>query len=506
MLAIERFGHPNQARTAIPTKPQEKEDDKKFRPKAIGAVAVLVDGPMDKERILKQNRKISKDENKNPPNSPPQSIDTPPTSLVFDEKKTQQPRPLRRTSKDENKVPPTSFDKMSPTKDKPRALLPKPKTKPEPLLPPARKPRSLLKTNNLMTNLDRRARSVSPSPITYVRPDVQKSTLIRSRGTELHLNGYKNEDPCNYSNDEEYEYTEMDYDSNIRKNSLPVPPQQKINSVTKNKRPVGGVKILPGDSTLRKQKPQTIKQSLTEQNPVSEGEYRLTFKKGKDSVTEKQQVPTAGTLVKPLSVKTYTIQTGKTQTNDVHKQPVSKPDLSSDDENEYVYPFVYPTGERHDTTSSDIIYVNSDNTRIEGYHEYATISGDRKSSLESSLSKSRSKQQSRSNSDFSKTIFSTRTVGVRDRTTGTRKNLLTGLSGSVPNLLSSSNEDLFSNGEGLTIDTPLLHRISRPSHESPDIQWSSSPSLDKHKKVYIIYNHQSVTLNLLNASTKFSNF
>ena len=486
MLAIERFGHPNQARTAIPTKPQKKEDEKKFRPKAIGAVAVLVNGPIDKERILKPNRKISKDENKNPPNSPPQSIDTPPTSLVFDEKKTQRPRRPRRTSKDENKIPATSLDKMSPTKEKPRALLPKPKTKPEALIPPARKPRSLVKTNNLMTNLDRRARSVSPSPITYVRPDVQKSTLTRSRGTELHLNGYKNEDPGNYSNDEEY--TEMDYDSNIRKNSLPVPPQQKINPVTKNKRPVGGVKILPGDSTLRKQKPQTsIKQSLMDQSPVSEGEYHLTFKKKeKDSITEKQQAPTAGTLVKPLSVKTYTIQTGKNQTNDVHKQPVSKPDLSSDDENEYVYPFVYPTGERQDTTSSD---VNSDNTRMEESHEYATISGDRKSSLESSLSKSRSEQQSRSNSDFSKAIFSTRTVGVRDRTTGTRRNLLTGLSGSVPNLLSSSNEDLFSNGEGLTIDTPLLHRISRPSNESPGIQWSSSPSLDKHKKVYIIYNH-----------------
>ncbi len=332
---------------------------------------------------------------------------------------------------------------------------------------------------HLFVDLEKRSRSVSPAA---------SGRFLRSDSPFYHLEHY------NDVENDECDYIEMDADNWNRPPAvLPV-----------NKRPVGGVKLFPEGETITK----ITKKSTTspgtppksqftpETSPV---EYKLMFENKRDSITIDSAQFNTGTLVTPKSVNTYTIQTSPKHTTQNTEPEVkyvrllnihSKTIETNDDEDEYVLPFEFST-DRKSYSEDDIIYASIENDHSI-YSEYVNTSAfikERKSSLEGNTPR-RVTSATYSNDDNcrSRSMNATRKIRINDIGSSPKF-----ISTSVPDLLSvdqsiyksppDSLECLFLNGgKGLSLESPLVHRISVVSTDSSESR-RSVPLNEKHKKV-----------------------
>ena len=356
--------------------------------------------------------------------------------------------------------------------------------------------RSIDRAGHLFVDLEKRSRSVSPAPRRHPLNDSPSNYQTQRVSVES----------------EEYDYVEMDLVNSDWSTLNPRPPA----TLPITKRPVGGVKLFAEETTAKITNKLTAcpapKSQFTPETPPTE--YKLMFENKRDSLTDtdNQQhiLPTnTGTLVTPKYVKTYTIQTSpkhlKKNTGEVkyaqilydHSRIIDDDD---DDEDDYVLPFVFPVDDKS-SDGDEIIYANCQ-IKDGGHfvHEYANANAfikERKSSLESSMPRrviDDTNNSTDGNSGRSRSLIATRKLRINHSIANSPKFL----SNSVPDLLlpeqtstvrmlNDSVESLFSNeGKGLSIDSPLLHRISILSTNSSDSRRSSVPINEKHKKVIMI--------------------
>ena len=484
--ALERFGRPD------PPPVQEEEEekgDKKFKPKAIGAVQVLVNSPVIAQKLLK----------------PVERDMSPPTT----------------------KIPPK----------------------------PAQKPQ---RKKNLTSNLDRRARSVSPLPV------ISNKTVDTKRNSDIRDNEYDDE----YIVMEPFRKDSLDVPKSTRSHPLsPQLPTQKPQP--RIKRPVGGVMILPNGGVKTKPQVQPRKTSIDQVPPSKTSIDQVSPRKTsidqvsprktsidqvsprktsinqvpprktsmdqespcKTSVdqvsprkTSVDQVPprktsvdqvsphkTSMDQVPPRKTSVDQIPPRKTSVDQVpprktsvdqvspHKTSmdnglsngvhiasggvksftiqINNDDSKTDDDDNDTY-YVIPPQSRHSSSDDEYIYpftpLPQQQKRIPRDYANSPILPPKITSSESEREESilDSARQYR-------TLFTSRTVRVTD-TNAT--NLTKGLSTSVPNLvehnvkrkpkITTSTEDI--NTIGLSLDTPAIHRISQLP-KPRDIK-SSNPS------------------------------
>ena len=362
---------------------------------------------------------------------------------------------------------------------------------------PKRSPKQQRDSNQsplLSVSAEKRSRSVSPVPRRQHIPDPHQGDPQppnrHSDGDKANHNSLESDDES-----EDGDYIEMEANH----------PLEQTPVVQRSKRPVGEVKLFP---SVKKSKSKTVpytKSQLTPESPVNE--YQLKFGNKGDLYAEDHTSSTRGTLVNPISVKSYTIQTDASQLADAEDEYIEivpqlpeekRPDdADKEDDEEYIYPFVYQLGERRDTDG--IIYANCQRRSDGELHEYINTAfiKDRKRSLGSNLPRTVKYTEVKLTNEMPPSAPQTNLFMIRGDMSSSVPDLLladTKESRSKPSLFSSDSMDnlLLRKGGGLTLDSPLLHRVSIFSGQSDSPSNSPTSTIEKQKKVIGKIEHLSL--------------
>ena len=532
LQAIERFGHPNEGlRNEPPVR--EEPGQRKFKPKAVGGVALLMDA--DQIPVVLKQRKQSYDvDSKEMPKKVPPAIhprkkskeEPKASSLSKETENTSNSANDSVQKQEENTNSISSFkdllrnDKVSSvprkssegemaesgrrlsapkpeqssnTKKKyPPPVSPKPKrrilecspvvshTGSKPVPKEEMKRRSDEANETLLTSTKSRSRSVSPIPAKRHLTPGEKG---HSKNPRHHSSG---ENSRKHVDGDKFDYINMDY-VELDLSSLDSPFKKRMPAVSKPPL-VGAVKLFP------ERKDHIAKSQISPESPTKE--FSLTLVSKKDSTFNSPTAAITGTFVQPKSVQTYTIRTSPEQFVDLDEvvyaeittRKCSESDQEDTDE-EYVLPYAYSkkSYEEKDDINCDL------SKRVDNLVEYANIGTNRSSSMDGKMRRQVSpKVASQDGRSKSLSATSQAKICVPSISTPRTTNLRSGLSNSVPDLLSATSstvsptgsvERLLLNGDnGLSLDSPLLHRVSVLSTGSSDSR-NSTPAFGGLKKV-----------------------
>ncbi len=542
--AIERFGHPNEGLGNEPLISEEtgQTQERKFKPKAVGGVAILMDaGQMP---VVLRQRKQSHDVDSNelpkrvPPAVHPRNKSKEEPKAYSFRKETENTSNSANDSAQEqegNTNSVNSFKDLSLPNDKSsvpsegkmaesgyRLSAPKPEqssnTKKKNPPPVSSKPkRRMLECSSVVSHTGSK-----PVPKEEIRrrSDEANELLLTSNKSSDHLSvmeekqsrsvspiparrhfapGKKgnSKNPYNHSSAENsrkyvdsdgFDYINMDY-VELDMSTLDSPLKKRMPAVSKPPL-VGAVKLFPESEDSIKSR-YISKLQISPESPAKE--FNLSLVSKKDSTVDSPTAAITGTLVQPKSVQTYTIHTSPEQFVDldeaVYAEITARKGSESDQEDtdeEYVLPYVYSKISHEE---KDDINCELSNSEV----EYANIGTNRSSSMDSKMRRQVTPKVA-SQDGRSKSLSATSQVkiSVPSISTSRTTNLRSGLSTSVPDLLSATSstvsptgsvERLLLNGDnGLSLDSPLLHRVSVLSTGSSDSR-NSTPAFGRLKKV-----------------------